>query len=144
MHVYEYVFLIKIGHTHTRTHAHTHTHTHTHALTHAYTSTHTHARTLARKRARTNTHTSTHLCYAVVELLHSVKIKIVTFRILTLIITLKLTLCTGTSGELHSKNKWGSEGPLKVLQFVPNTGPYLVLRGTPVEGASKDPHAMVF
>ena len=45
--------------------------------------------------------------------------------------------------RLHSKNKWGSEGPLKVLQFVPNTGPYLVLRGTPVEGASKDPLAMV-
>ena len=45
--------------------------------------------------------------------------------------------------SIHSKNKWGSEGPLKVLQFVPNTGPYLVLRGTPVEGASKDPHAMV-
>ena len=45
--------------------------------------------------------------------------------------------------QVHSKNKWGSEGPLKVLQFVPNTGPYLVLRGTPVEGASKDPPAMV-
>ena len=47
------------------------------------------------------------------------------------------------SPVLHSKNKWGSEGPLKVLQFVPNTGPYLVLRGTPTEGASKDPLAMV-
>ena len=45
--------------------------------------------------------------------------------------------------SIHSKNKWGSEGPLKVLQFVPNTGPYLVLRGTPTEGASKDPLAMV-
>ena len=48
-----------------------------------------------------------------------------------------------TNEEVHSKNKWGSEGPLKVLQFVPNTGPYLVLRGTPTEGASKDPLAMV-
>ena len=50
---------------------------------------------------------------------------------------------TNQDNGVHSKNKWGSEGPLKVLQFVPNTGPYLVLRGTPVEGASKDPHAMV-
>ena len=50
---------------------------------------------------------------------------------------------TAVRCAVHSKNKWGSEGPLKVLQFVPNTGPYSVLRGTPVEGASKDPHAMV-
>ena len=55
----------------------------------------------------------------------------------------KKTSDRGGWKRLHSKNKWGSEGPLKVLQFVPNTGPYLVLRGTPVEGASKDPHAMV-
>ena len=43
----------------------------------------------------------------------------------------------------HSKNKWCSEGPYWVLHFVPNTGPYLVLQGTPIEGASKDPHGTV-
>ena len=44
---------------------------------------------------------------------------------------------------VHSKNKLCSEGPYRVLQVVPNTGPYLVLQGTPIKGASKDPHAMV-
>ena len=43
----------------------------------------------------------------------------------------------------HSKNKWCSEGPYWVLHVVPNTGPYLVLQGTPIEGASKDPHGTV-
>ena len=45
--------------------------------------------------------------------------------------------------RIHSKNKWCSEGPYRVLHVVPNTGPYLVLQGTPIKGASKDPHAMV-
>ena len=44
---------------------------------------------------------------------------------------------------IHSKNKWCSEGPYRVLHVVPNTGPYVVLQGTPINGASKDPHAMV-
>ena len=41
---------------------------------------------------------------------------------------------------VHSKNKLCFEGPYRVLHVVPNTGPYLVLQGTPTEGASKDPH----
>ena len=45
--------------------------------------------------------------------------------------------------KVHSKNRWCFEGPYRVLHVVPNTGPYLVLRGTPTEGASKDPLAMV-
>ena len=45
--------------------------------------------------------------------------------------------------SIHSKNKWCFEGPYRVLHVVPNTGPYLVLQGTPIEGASKDPLAMV-
>ena len=43
----------------------------------------------------------------------------------------------------NSRNKWCSEGPYRVLHVVPNTGPNLVLQGTPIEGASKDPHATV-
>ena len=39
--------------------------------------------------------------------------------------------------KLHSKNKGCFEGPYRVLHVVPNTGPYLVLQGTPTEGASK-------
>ena len=44
-----------------------------------------------------------------------------------------------TGHELHSKNKWCFEGPYRVLHVVPNTGPYLVLQGTPTEGASEHP-----
>ena len=40
---------------------------------------------------------------------------------------------------VHSKNKWCSEGPYRVLHVVPNTGPYSVLQGTLVERALKDP-----
>ena len=47
------------------------------------------------------------------------------------------------TSRLHSKNKWCSEGPYRVIHVVPNTGPYLVLQGTPIEGASKDPHYTV-
>ena len=43
-------------------------------------------------------------------------------------------------GQLCSKNKWCSEGPYRVLHVVPNTGPYSVLQGIPIEGASKDSH----
>ena len=45
--------------------------------------------------------------------------------------------------HVHCKNKLCSEGPYRFLHVVPNSGLYLVLQGTPIEGASKDPHAMV-